>query len=68
MFVSIITIYFLVYMFVDFYEAEYFLHTQKFSRQLTESFHVMYNTKLDDKCEIELKELCQNNYHMFLGQ
>ena len=33
-----------------------------------EFFHVLYNAKLDDKCEIELKDLCQNIDHLFLGQ
>ena len=40
----------------------------KFSCQLTEACHVLYNVKSDDKCENEWKELFWNTDHLFLGQ
>ena len=48
-------------------KVESYLHMQKQSCHLTESFRVLYNVKLDDKCEIELKNLCRNTGHLFLG-
>ena len=35
---------------------------------LMEAFHVLYNAQLDDKCGNELKELCRNTDHLFIGQ
>ena len=35
---------------------------------LMEPFQVLYNVKLDDKCETELKGLCRNTEHLSIGQ
>ena len=55
MVVSVITSYFLVYIFVDCYEAESCLNLRHFFN-LTGAYHVLNNVQLDDKCENELKD------------
>ena len=40
----------------------------KFSCQLMETFHVLYNVQSDYKCENELKDWCWDTDHMFTGQ
>ena len=56
MFVYIINSSFLVYIFLDFSEAESFLHLRIFLYHLTEAFCVLNNVQLYDKREIELKD------------
>ena len=57
-----------MYIFVDFPEAVPCLHLKNCSCWSTEAFHVLYNVKLYDKCEKELKDGGWDAYHLFHGQ
>ena len=54
--VSIISSSFLVNIFWIVLKQSLVYKCEKKSSRLTESFRVLYNAKLDDECEIELKD------------
>ena len=68
MVVSIITRSFIVYILLVVLK-QYPVDTwDKFSCQLTEACHFLYNVQLDDKCENELKYWCRDTDHLFPGK